>query len=153
MALDTAVSALGIQVDGIQTQLDGGLQHTSATWTNAQLKAGTTLTVVPAPGVGKRLEIVNVTWTLLYGGNNAFTNAPAMAVYTGSYYTLAVPASTTLWQATEDSLLFYNIPNFAVVKSQVDNGALIVTLASALTGNAANDNTVVVEMDYYIETI
>lgn len=121
---------------------------------NGLLKAGTPLALTPnTAGIQIPIAIV---MTMDYGGSNPFTNAPPVTIFwtnpgaTAAYQDL--DTDSTFWQATEDSVHMTTISGRQnIVKSDwVDgNNQIRIQPQSALTGNAANNNTVTVTLYWY----
>lgn len=122
-----------------------------ATWSNAALKAGTTLTIIPAQGAN---TIVLPLWIVLkmnYGGNNAFTNSRNLSIITPMF---DVAPGAAFWQATANSYA-WSMPTDSLTgaSAAVTNANIDLVLSGGLTGNAANDNTVTVKARYSLLTI
>lgn len=140
----------------------GGMLMANGTLTNAQIKAllGTPIQLIAAPGSGKTIVVVNTIGKLNYGGTNAFTDPGAVGI--GLTY------GTTASNSIQPSLLAtsgvtatvnevtlgpavtltapYTLGNNAAVFANVLGGQNIA-------GNAANNNTVSWQIQYYIATL
>lgn len=129
----------------------------TTTITNAQLKAGTPITLISAGGAGTIIYVTSANFKLNYGGNNAFSNTPTAGI---SYSTTTTNALITIgasfWTATSN---YYSIPSpynavsLAADASALENAAISWVMSAASTGNAANDNTVTVEIKYLTLTL
>jgi len=123
----------------------------SLTWTNAQLKAGTPLTIVPAQGPGFVVIISGIYLRMNYGGTNVFTNSPAINIdYNGILSASLAIDVNVFWQSAANTVSVNEGPNMASLLSNFDNQPVILNLTAALTGNAAGDNTVTVIAEYQV---
>jgi hypothetical protein len=127
------------------------------TWTNAALKAGTSLLILAAQGNGVVIIPVSVVIKLVYGGSNAFTNAPTYTLNYGSVngtaLALTIVGSVAFSEATAN---FYHMEaQISATNSALacENLAVYATLNAAMTGNAAGNNTIKVNMLYYLLSI
>lgn len=139
------------------------LQSATVTLTAAQIKAWTTtpITIIPAQGAGTAIVVSDVVSKFVYGGTNAFTGgngSPPALRYTNS--TGLIARSNEV--ATKDQLT-------GIVNSYVMEGALnlaanqaslienqpvvLFSNGAAYTGNAANNNTLVINVNYYVVTL
>ncbi len=140
--------------------LSGVLQVTSGTLTSAQIKAlhGTPIQAVAAPGSGK--IIIPVSWIgkFNYGGTNVFVAGAAQqiqffygtTVATGQVILNAQITATTTRATTNigsgvDDTLYTTFENTAL--------NLYNSVATEITGNAANNNTVTWVLYYLVFTI
>jgi hypothetical protein len=139
------------------------IQSATVTLTAAQIKAWTTtpITIIPAQGAGTAIVVQDVVSKFVYGGTNAFTGG------TGSPPALRYGSSTGLIAranevATKDQLT--STANSYVMEaalnlaanpaSSIENQAvLLFSNGSAYTGNAANNNSLVVNVNYYVVTL
>jgi hypothetical protein len=135
----------------------GVLQSLNFSMTNAQIKAGNAVTLVAAQGSGIVIVPVAITLKLVYGGSNAFTSAPTIfiqyGITIGSNDSWQISTTTTFFEATSN---FY-ITTPPLVKNQIaytsiENTALTIGF-TAVTGNAAGDNTITGNLLYYLITI
>lgn len=140
--------------------LPGNLQTTGPiTITNAQIKAlrSTPIQLIAAPAAGSMIAIVCVTVKFNYGGNDAFVSGGNLNVYAGSTAGILYSGiNSAIYTGTTDNI-------YAVVGPQA-NGATSVGVLEATaivlstgtsdpTGNASNDNTLVVEVLYQTLTL
>lgn len=135
------------------------------TLTSAQIKAlrATPIEIIAAPGSGKGIVVVSATAKLTYGGTNAFTAAASQTI--ALYYN----NNTTVVNGSLGNL----IPNAMITstanKFSINNSAFVSnnqaagvldnvnvaawnTVATEITGNAANNNTITINVGYYIVT-
>lgn len=135
----------------------GSLSSVQVTLTNAQLKAATAVQLLAAQGAGTVIIPTATVWKFKYGGTNAFTNAPGQQLTYGSTYNTNTVCtnwgSTTFWRATA-SRYYENVGSTGTIAaSSLENTAIYSTMSMGATGNAANDNTVVVFLFYYVITL
>lgn len=131
----------------------------SGTLTNAQIKAlhATPVQLIAAPGAGKVINVVQMTGKLSYGGTNVFTAGAAQSIQ--AYYGTAISVANILNNAgvIASSSQYsvqggqYNSSAYASIANVAINAYNPV--ATEITGNAANDNTVPWFIVYYIVTI
>jgi len=126
----------------------GFLQRTATSISNATLKSTNAVTIVPAQGAGT--VIVPVSWSLVYryGGNNGFTTTQNFEIkYNGSSVLWTVAAIN--FAALMSQLLAQGATSNTGAVSVRTNSALDFKMAVALAGNAANDNTLDIEVVWY----
>jgi hypothetical protein len=152
--------AIQVYANGTElSRIVGGTHEILVTLTAAQIKAlhTTPITVVSAPGTGKMLEFLSAVMLFDYGGNNVFiVGAGNMTI---SWYN----ASFQAWPASEPvaaaGFIDRNIHGATVVRAaadfvldqgDVENVPLIILQGTAITGNAANNNTMRVIVRYAV---
>jgi hypothetical protein len=130
------------------------------TLTNSQLKNLTTtpITLVAAQGAGTIIVPVSMFTRLNYGGNNIFTGAATFRFALGTGLTTATAffniggldlSASTYYFPTVDT---FN-SGTGNVNTNCENQPLVVyNSGTALTGNAANDNTYTIYVLYYVVT-
>ncbi len=133
-------------------QNGNGFNCYSVSLTSAQVKAlvGTPIVVIPAVGAGIGVVPIRGICKLTYGGNNAFTNVQNLTlVYTGTTTTFG-NFNSNVFSATANTYGYLNpLATGIVANTSVENNSMsIVNLATDLTGNAANDNTVTINIYY-----
>lgn len=130
-------------------------QTATITWSNAELKAGTAKTVLAAQGAGTIVIPHSVILKMNYGGTNVFTNAPNVSCDWSSgleHFTTGPGAG--FWQAASNQIDVFLIGGSGIDSyTNVENDPVTLELAAALTGNAANNNTVSIVFEYSIVTI
>lgn len=141
--------------------LSGLLTYTTTTLTNSQIKNlnGTPVQFIAAPGSGKVLVPVSVVGKLIYGGSNVFTAAASqsVALYWGTTTSSgAVLSNASIVRAASN----YGLNAFLagvnnVVIANVENVALNLwnPVATEISGNAANNNTMSFSLLYYVISI
>lgn len=140
----------------------GGIQSISGTLTNSQIKNlhGTPIQILAAQGAGKVIVIISSCGKLNYGGNNAFTAGASQSVQV--YFGAGTTATT--WFLMPNSSLTATSTQFDIsaqssavfgANSAVDNQALYAynPIATEISGNAANDNTITYQIDYLVVSI
>ena len=121
------------------------------TVSNADLKAGTWITLVAAQGVGTFVTIDKMYIQMLYGGTNVWTNNPNMWVrWGGGAATITIGAFTGLWTTAGDGFGNYLVGEGGV-RANYENLAVTWRPSIVPTGNAGNDNTVVIRAYYKVE--
>lgn len=140
----------------------GGILSVSGTLTNSQIKNlhGTPIQLLAAQGVGTVIVIISSCGKMNYGGNNAFVAGAGQSVqvYFGSGTT------ATTWFLMANSALTATATQFDISaqasavfgpNSAVDNQALYAynPIATEISGNAANDNTITYKIDYMVVSI
>jgi hypothetical protein len=137
----------------------GGLLSTgSVTWSNAALKAGTALTLVASAGAGVVIVPVQAVYKFNYGGTNAFTSNPTADIGFGTTQGTSIklngPSSIgTFWMATANEYYLTTMNGITLTAVAAENTAIYARLSAALTGNAAGNNTVTVQLIYYTVTL
>lgn len=156
----------GVPVWGIDG--GGGLQYVSGTLTNSQVKNlhATPIQAIAAPGSGKVIVVVQAIGKLNYGGSNAFTAGASQSiqVYYGTAQQIGQSSSSILKNAalTSTSSQVGMIDGggggtgaFSANYSDLNNAAVNIynPIATEISGNGANNNTVSWGILYYIATI
>lgn len=122
--------------------------------TNAQLVAGSQLTIVNAPGPGKYLVPISASAEMNYGGTNAFTNEPVIQLKVGTAITHATVASApniAFWQGTSNQLVGLGPQAIPQSSSAAwENAAMTWNMSVGTTGNAAMDNTAAITVTFFI---
>lgn len=132
----------------------------SGTLTSSQIKniRGTPIQALAAPGSGKIIVPIYAAGRLNYGGTSAFTAAASqtIALYynSGTTATGLTIASNTLIGNTINYEFFASAAVSAGAASAKDNAPIYLfnTVATEISGNAANDNTISWFFFYYIWT-
>lgn len=145
----------------------GGPTLVTLNITSAQIKAlhGTPITVVSAPGAGKILQVIAPIYVKFnYGGTNVFTAAASQAIklYYGTATAISGTAEVTNAQLTGTTTFYKStytgsatITSGTVTTANIENLALTLynDVATEITGNAANNNTMTVSFCYITATL
>lgn len=151
------------QPNGSPTQVQNGGEGTvRLTLTNAQIKAlrATPITVVPAAGAGRVIQLVSATLRLNYGGTNAFTitNTEFQFKYvngSGAAASQAVATSGFLNQTADTLTNALPKVDVAGAAATLRNAPLVIhnSGSAEVLGNAGNDNTVTLDIRYRVVNV
>lgn len=141
-----------------------GLLFNSFTITSTQLKAINTspVTLIPAQGAGIVINPLIATCKFVYGGSNVFTGGSASALFltfqggTPSTQIGQVLVTLSIMTGTVSTYTFQGLtvtPRPAYTAATCENRDLIISALADYTGNAANDNYVVIGLYYQLLTI
>jgi hypothetical protein len=147
---------------GVTAAPGGGELVAAGELTNSQIKNlhGTPIQIIAAPGSGNVIELITGCCTLNYGGNNAFTASSAQEI--DCYYGTSGDAGNILGNAilTETSsyiqygaftkVYVNQLPYSTVVNTAIN---LYNPVATEISGNASDDNTISYNIVYRIITI
>ena len=140
---------------------EDAIRQTQVTLTSAQVKAlaATQIELVPAPGAGKAIHFLGAALKLNYGTNVftesdddlviKYTNASGVAVSD-------VVESTGFIDQSADTITFaVPIKDPIVAAASCENQALVLDNDGdgEIAGNAANDNTLTVDISYRVVTL
>jgi hypothetical protein len=134
---------------------------TAITLTNAQIKAlnATPITVINAPGSNKVLYVTSCMAKLNYGGTSAFTAAASQTItlqYSGGTNIISAVCSNAFITSTASQIMgTINGGQDQIAYSTITNSSITVKnpVATEITGNAANDNTITLLINYQILSI
>jgi len=147
---------LTAQADGSVAWSNQNIMTSTVTISNATLKSTNATTLVPAQGVGTVVQVISSAWRLNYGGSNVFTSSPATLFrYNNSFGGQNPTFGNTFWEASQDSVTLRYDPlrENPLIASECENLPVTVRLNSAITGNAANNNTVTVVTKYVVNNL
>jgi len=139
----------------------GGVQTATITLTNAQIKAlhATPIQAIAAPGANKCIVIVTSAAQLKYGGTTAFTAGAGQTVslYYGTAPAICAPVSNAMLVSTASKFGVSSQVVAAINQAVgvIDNVAvnLYNPVATEITGDAANDTTISLQILYWIATV
>lgn len=147
-------------VDGKVSLASDTVEVATVSITSAQVKAleTTQITLVAAPGAGKMLKFMGAVLKLDYGSNVfaeagdnlgiKYTNASGVQVSNTIETTGFIDQSADTYTNAEPAT------DVIVAASACENKALVLdNLGSAITGNAANDSTLEVSVQYRVVEI
>jgi hypothetical protein len=153
-----------------QAATGGGSLSASGTLTNSQIKNlhGTPVQAIAAPGSGKVIVVIQVIGKLNYGGTNVFTAGAGQQI--GCFYGTAqsaIGANTTGYLLSNGNITSNSnkvsiscctanaTVAFDVGYSTIANTAINLYnfVATEISGNAGNDNTIGWQIEYFIATI
>lgn len=156
---------------GSTVTINGGsnfIQSSVVHLTNSQIKnlQGTPIQIVAAQGANTLIVPINAVAFLNYGGSNAFV-APVTAPNINTYYTSSASSSTIIVAVCTSASYTQTQSNYQIVPGDlsstgtatascinqpiyiaIDSGA-----SSNITGNAANDNTISIRLEYFVLTV
>lgn len=132
----------------------------SVTLTRAQVIAlrATPVSIIAAQGAGLVLEFISGMVFAVYGGSNVFTNPQNMALRYkdtgGTICSGTITAAGLIDQAASEAESIPNVAGAIMTKAGCDNQAIVIhnTGASEITGNAAANNTIVVQAAFRVWT-
>lgn len=141
----------------------GGLLQASVVITAAQIRAlrGTPIQLVAAPGAGKVVVGLNAVGKFFYGGTNQFaTSTGNISIYYNNTSGQVMNSNVMDTGSVKGTASVYVIQGSSNVTTGVaiasfENLAIVVANSSATeyTGNAANNNTLTIDLVYYIITL
>jgi hypothetical protein len=138
-----------------------GIKLATITLTSAQVKAlmGTPITVLAGQGAGTTVIPLAAQLKLVYGGTNAFTNPQDLAMYVGTLSGTTLVGGVTgagFVDQTANTYANVDVPAALTVNpaASYENQPIIIanTGASEITGNAANNNSIIVNLYYLLVT-
>jgi hypothetical protein len=138
----------------------GGIITVTGALTNAQIKAlhGTPVAAIAAQGAGKVIQVISASAKMVYGGTNVFTAGASQTInlYYGTTTSIDVVLTNAEIVASATQFNGVNgISTFGGANTGFDNVAvnLYNPIATEITGNAANNNTVTWSITYQVIAI
>lgn len=138
----------------------GGILTATVTLTSLQIKSlnATPIDIIPAPGAGNTIVVISTNARFVYGGTNVFV---AAANQTISLYFRTLLPNTIVNGIVQASVLtgtttrYSQTPPNSYANIDPRNLALVAhnPVATEISGNASNNNTVVIQVRYYITNI
>lgn len=127
--------------------------QTVTTLSNSDLRSTSRIEVVPAQGANTIIVPTFIQLIYNYAGNNPFTNDPFFQFSYDNPNDGDIEITTAGLTESKSMVRFHTCTSNLLDEVECVNVKLTVNVASALTGNAANDNTVTVFVTYYVTTI
>lgn len=158
MPIEDDIAQLIIDVGDLQDEVNGLLNNqpfftNQLIISNAELKGGAAnYNIVPSIA-GAVLLPFSVTIQMIYGGNNPFTNSGWTATISYNGFTLAtIGIGSAFTNATESAYASAQIANAnnGAVLSAIGGDPVVMNISEAFTGNAANDNYLIVTTIYSV---
>ena len=147
------------------TPSGGSFLTVTKTLTSAQVKAlhATPIEIIAAPGSGKGIVVVSICAQLNYGGTNAFTAAASQKI--DIYYNNTTTAiAAAVGGIVPNGMITSTANKFSIGASSLVstnqaagvlnnvNVAAYNPVATEISGNAANNNTIDISVGYWIVT-
>lgn len=153
IVIDTTIPNIQDQLDFLNSGRVVPFETTTLL-TNANIKSGTAQILVPAVA-SKIIVPLVIKLRLIYGGSNNFTSSAAFRLFwngDSSHGFQDLDTNSDFCQASEDSIHFTDISgrNNNHPQSTVVNKDLMGGFLSGLSGNAANNNTMGVYIQYIL---
>lgn len=142
---------------------NGQIQQATVVLTSAQVKSlnATPITIVPAPGAGYVINPLVLTVKKKYGGTNVWTAAAAQTLrlnYTNgagtTIFTTAL-SNLSITSANDRIAAAGGLSSTSGSYSSIGNQPIVILnpVATEISGNAANNNTITINLLYSIVTI
>ena len=138
----------------------GGLLLATGTMTSANIKAahGTPFQVIATPGAGKVIHVVGSILKYVYGGTNVFVAGAGQTISIFYGAVIQISGTSPTNTAVANAILTGTANSASAGQSQIvflasqENTALTLynPVATEITGNAGNDNTIVYSIVYFI---
>ena len=160
---------LSTSASGNTVTISGGSnvpQSTTLHLTNAQIKnlQATPIQILAAQGANTLIVPVEIVSFLNYGGSNAFVAPSGTGI--NLYFTNVNAGNTIIFNVQSGSSFTQTASNYQISNSAFSAGtvsascvnqplfvALDQTASGEITGNAANDNTITIQMQYRVITV
>jgi len=118
---------------------------------NAQLRSNAPITLIPAPGANKIIQLQHIGFVLRVPTGQGLVGVVTVAINMGG---VSQVATATIAGALDDTVGRYiassTVNASTVTLSSVINQPLTWALSAGLTGNANNDNTVSLYLTYNV---
>lgn len=156
MTLATAQTVTGVKTFSASLAGDGIPMYKEVAVSNAEMLdlADTPKELIAAPGAGKVIEIVSVSFYFDYVGAYTVTANDDLDICYGTEANVIMTAEATGFvDATADTALFGNrVDNYAPAKTACDNAAVVLANNSTDFGGGNAGNEVTVKINYRIWT-
>lgn len=125
---------------------------TWSVYANSDLKNGISHLCILAPGANRIQVVEAICFKFKYGGTNVFTNAADIDILYGSNLVKSCNLDAGFWGATTDRMVMFDGLDWQneFNASSVQNTIVQARVTQALTGNAANNNTVEIVVIYSV---
>lgn len=155
VTIDTTTGQLGSVVLPLQT-----VQRTLTSTEIKNLNA-TPIALIPAQGAGKVIILESAVAKFIYGGTNVFVAAAVQTI--DLFYGITLPVSSN--NLVTNAMIIDNASSYTiaptiltsndVATATVENVAINAynSVATEISGNAADDNTITIVLKYYVVTI
>jgi hypothetical protein len=138
------------------------IQSVTRQITSQEIKAlhGTPITLISAPGANRIITITNAYAKFVYGGTNVFVAGAAQ--YVNLYYGVTTTSAiTSASQIMSNSTIVGTVSKFSEVGPNLLNNQVVGVVdnvpivlynqnATEISGNAANDNYIMIEVFYVV---
>ena len=144
------------QATGLNWLTGGPIFRSTTVLTSAQVKAlnSSPITLVPAPGAGVLNCLVMIVCKYTYGGSNAFATPQTLNIkYVNSSGNLLTPAVSSTGFIDQTSSRYLVFVPVSSIYTTCEASVITVSAGGAITGNAANDNTLTFVVYYTQVTI
>ena len=134
----------------------GGILVATTTLTSTQIKAlhGTPIQLIAAPGANNTIFVIQAVAKYIYGGTNVFTAAASQTInlYYGTGANLGMIVFNASLTTAASSVTSFQFNQGGSPLATFENVAVNLYNSSAteITGNAANNNSVMVKVLYQI---
>jgi hypothetical protein len=138
-------------------------QYIKTTITSAQIKAlrANPITLISAQGANTVIEVISIVGKYVYAGTNAFTNGQVLGLFYNSASGAPVSDTANFFNTVtmNGTASIYSTSSVGVLTNQAvgvyDNSPIVFcnTGGSEITGNAANDNTIIISLVYRVHTM
>jgi len=135
------------------------LLNVTGTLTSAQVKAAnaTPISIIAAPGSGNAIEVISAVGKMNYGGTNVFVAGALqrLSLRYGTGVEEGNVCTNAMIVASSNQMGFVPLTTPSGAFTLYNNVALFIynPIATEITGNAANNNTVTYSITYRIVTI
>ncbi len=155
VTIDTLTGQLGSQPSS------GGIQTARITLTSTQIKNlnATPIAIIPAQGAGTLIVPMSCVAKFIYGGSNVFVAAAAQSISVAFVPTSVIGSgcivnSTLTGTVNNCKITALTSTNFTAATDGENQPLYAYNFtATEISGNAADDNTVVIEIQYYVVTL
>jgi hypothetical protein len=135
------------------------VQESQITLTSQQIKNlnATPIEIIPAQGAGTVIIVDSIVSKFIYGGNDVFVASAAQVISlsygTTSFNPIMITSSIVSTTTNYSYDTYFEVFNFST--TGIENTALSVInpIATEISGNASNDNTIKILVKYFVVNI